>query len=212
MLGGSASSRTPGPDALDTLRDWTREVALQTERWLGEFEQRPGQFGYSSNRYRMVVMRTVLSCRFKLACVPDGFGPTSDNRDCRFQFIDGPLTGFGGTCASLAVLLRGHRPAGLAIHSGWYVDARPLFCPLGRRRRTVQYRVYVSRLRFPQRRILPHMEPIQHRSDEDLAEAHLMANLWCREELAFSSNGGQHACSTICSSRRLRRHYFTPGG
>ena len=147
-------------------------------------------------------------CGQKLAYVP-AFGRTSDNRDCRFQFIDGPLTGFGGTCGNLPVVFVAiGRRLGYPL---WLVQTHDhcfarwdgggerfnieCTCPGLVSHSDEYYRTW---------------SPWTVR-DEDVADGRMMANLLCREELAFFVRTGAHcACSTICGLRRLRRHCFTP--
>ena len=119
----------PRGRVLRSLDAWAREVREQTENWWGEFKRNPGSFQNSPNRFRMVVLHTVLSCGLKVSCNPSYMGE-SDKRDCRYLFLHGPLTGFGGTCGTLAALFTAvGRRLGYPL---WLVeDTRPSFRPLG---------------------------------------------------------------------------------
>jgi hypothetical protein len=90
---------------LSTLKEWTHEVHEQTVACWGEFASNPDYFENSSNKYRMMVLKTVLSCRYKVWSIASYRGFRPDSRDCRFIFLDGPLTGLGGNCSGLAVLI-----------------------------------------------------------------------------------------------------------
>jgi hypothetical protein len=81
----------PRDRVLATLDDWVCEVRKQTENWWGEFRKGPAKFGNSENRYRMVVLCTVLTCGCNIACDRSYTGD-SDKRDARYLFIDGPLS------------------------------------------------------------------------------------------------------------------------
>lgn len=91
------------PELLDCIERWTSLVALNTKHWFASFE--PTEDCPTENQFRMMSMVTLLQRDIGVHYSPSQISGPDDARDSRDSFIHGPLTGWGGTCSSLPVVL-----------------------------------------------------------------------------------------------------------
>lgn len=92
------------PALLHKLYEWTNKVRHYTEKVRPQFQRNPAAFDHSIGQFRMMCLLTVLQRDLGVAYHPKLVQGLFDARDSRTQFIHGPLTGYGGTCANLPLL------------------------------------------------------------------------------------------------------------
>ena len=106
----ACSEGLPGSDCLGVsecltkLKHWTRLVEKRTDKSRWQFQSNPAKFENSSNQHRAMALITVvqrdLAVRYNIPFTEGDY----DGRDSRNLFLQGPLSGFGGTCVNLPVL------------------------------------------------------------------------------------------------------------
>ncbi|MGI8979293.1 MAG: transglutaminase family protein [Pirellulaceae bacterium] len=91
-------------DLLQTLDEWARVVETSTQRWIIQYEQNPAKYEYSIAKFRalcmVIVIQRDLGIKYNMAFMEGPYDAT----DSRNNLLHGPLTGFGGTCATLPFL------------------------------------------------------------------------------------------------------------
>jgi hypothetical protein len=98
----------PGSGTLDVdgllrqLDQWTGLVALRVRNMQPHFEKSPGEYRNSRPYFQALVMATVLGRNLGARYRPELMADPVDWSDSRF--LHGPMTGYGGTCASMPVL------------------------------------------------------------------------------------------------------------
>ena len=100
----------PGSEGIDPLkchvrlRDWTKYIATNIERWWPDFLRDPQEGEDSPGIFRMMAIVTLLQRQLGVHYnIPFTEGDY-DGRDSRNLFIHGILSGHGGSCVSLPVL------------------------------------------------------------------------------------------------------------
>lgn len=104
-----AAEGLPGADfdrsaLLTQVDSWAELVRLGIHRTSSEFTAAPHEYENSWAYFRVLIMITVLQRNLGVRYRVDLMQDPVDWSDSRTRFIHGPLTGFGGTCASLPVL------------------------------------------------------------------------------------------------------------
>jgi hypothetical protein len=88
---------------IDRAVAWTWQ---HTERTIGRFLEQPEAFHYREAIFRIVALYEVLQqglkIRYAAHRIGDNASPWPDSRD---HFIHGPISGYGGTCLSLPILV-----------------------------------------------------------------------------------------------------------
>lgn len=105
-----AANCLPGCDTagingyLQRLDEWVGVVLRTTERNLPRYHRTPAEFENCEPKFRMLCLVTVLKRDLGVCYDPAQMDGPVDNSDSRTKFIQGPLTGVGGTCSNLPVL------------------------------------------------------------------------------------------------------------
>ena len=86
----------------ETLDHWTNLVAANTDHWRPRFT--PADDCRTESQFNMMAMATVLQRDLGVHYDASSRTGPSDARDSRTQLLHGPLSGHGGTCASLPLL------------------------------------------------------------------------------------------------------------
>jgi hypothetical protein len=90
--------------ALRQLDAWAELVGLGIANMTPRFERSPEEFDNSWPYFQYLVMATVLGRNLGVEYRPELMADPVDWSDSRSRFLHGPLTGYGGTCASMPVL------------------------------------------------------------------------------------------------------------
>jgi len=87
---------------IDKINDWTDRVEDFTRNTFKKFRGKRGRFTEAQIRVGAMLecLQRVMGIQYNLAFMEGGYNAI----DSRNLFIHGPLTGFGGTCASLPVV------------------------------------------------------------------------------------------------------------
>lgn len=177
----------PGTEAIDfgqclTLLDrWTEYVDRYTKQTWGGFERDPDRFWNSPAKFRTLALVTALQrdlgVTYDASCLEDPI----DYTDAAPWFICGPITGRGGTCASLPFLY-----AAIGRRLGYplfFVTAKEHLC-LRWEEPGERFLIECTMQGFEPRRDDYYLTWPKPLSEEDLATGLYLRNLSSQEELA----------------------------
>jgi hypothetical protein len=89
---------------LPTLDAWTGYIGRNIERWWPDYLRNPQEGEGSPGKFRMASLATLVQRELRVGYNLPFTDGDYDGRDARNLFLQGPLSGFGGTCITLAVL------------------------------------------------------------------------------------------------------------